>query len=628
MSISNEQNKKIILYDENGNKKYEGEIKNNKYEGKGIKYNKKGNKIYEGFFKNGKPEGKGIGYYENGNKKYEGSHKNGKPEGKGIIYEINGNKYYEGDFKNGIWEGKGIKYYKNGNKKYEGDYKNNIAEGKGINYYENGNKEYEGDFKSGNWEGKGVKYYENGNKIYEGDYKNGIVEGKGISYYENGNKEYEGNFEKGKWEGKGILYDQKGYKIYEGNFKNGIWEGKGVKYYENGNKKYEGDYKSGVVEGKGISYYENGNKEYEGDFKNGNWEGKGIKYYENGNKQYEGYFKDGKFEEKGIIFYENGEKEYIKDFKIKSKEIRFYKNGKIDYATIFINGKIEKIKDKFNFIYDDNNFIEIDYISKGAYGEIYKAYSIKDEKEVCLKKINLDNMKKAYNNYYLEYIYREIHILKSLNKYKSSIHYYGDYDSNNEKIIILEKCDINLREYIEKDKKIFDIKDIKVHFKDLNEVFYYMQKNSIIHRDLKLENILVKYINKEKNIIILKLTDYGTSKIINNTFSGPRGTSDYIAPEILLDKIKEYKSSVDIFSLGVILYQISHKLNHPFKRIGNDYLEFTYLNLYEKDNYKIEFDKSIKDANFKDLINKMLKLKPENRLTWEEYFNHKFFKNN
>ena len=35
-------------------------------------------------------------------------------------------------------------------------------------------------------------------------------------------------------------------------------------------------------------------------------------------------------------------------------------------------------------------------------------------------------MKKAYNNYYLEYIYREIHILESLNKYKSSIHYYGD----------------------------------------------------------------------------------------------------------------------------------------------------------------------------------------------------------
>jgi len=569
-----------------------------------------------------------ILYHENGNKKYEGYHKNGKPEGKGIIYDENGNKYYEGDFKNNNWEGKGIKYYKTGNKLYEGDYKNNIAEGKGINYYENGNKKYEGDFKNGKWEGKGIKYYENGNKLYEGDYKNGIVEGKGISYYENGNKEYEGDFKNGKWEGKGIKYNKNGNKLYEGDFKNGNWEGKGIKYYENGNKKYEGDYKNGIVEGKGISYYESGNKEYEGDFKNGNWEGKGIKYYENGNKNYEGYFNNGNFEEKGIIYYENGEKEYIKDFRIKGKEIRFHKNGKIDYATIFINGKIEKIKEKLNLIYDDNNFIEIDYISKGAYGIIYRAYSIKDEKEVCLKKININNMKKNYNNYYLEYIDREINILKSLNKYKNSVHYYGDYDSNNEKILILEKCDKNLRDYIKKDKNTFNIRDIKTIFRDLNEIFHHMQEKSIIHRDLKLENILIKYINKEENKIILKLADYGISKIENNIYSGNRGTHDYVAPEILLEKVKEYKSSFDIFSLGIILYQISHKLKHPFKNYENELIEIRYLNFYEKDNYVIEFDKSIEDDNFKDLVSKMLKLKPENRLTWEEYFNHKFFKNN
>jgi len=156
--------------------------------------------------------------------------------------------------------------------------------------------------------------------------------------------------------------------------------------------------------------------------------------------------------------------------------------------------------------------------------------------------------------------------------------------------------------------------------------FKAMQKESIIHRDLKLENILVKYINKEKNEIILKLTDYGISEIKNKKISGLRGTLDYIAPEILLNKVEEYKSSFDIFSLGIILYQISHKLNHPF--IGNKYEIFAanYVNYYEKDNYKIEFDKSIKDDNFKDLITKMLKLNPENRLTWEEYFNHKFFK--
>ena len=92
--------------------------------------------------------------------------------------------------------------------------------------------------------------------------------------------------------------------------------------------------------------------------------------------------------------------------------------------------------------------------------------------------------------------------------------------------------------------------------------------------------------------------------------------------------MEEYKSSFDIFSLGIILYQLSHKLNHPYKRNKYELLEVKYLNYYEEDNYKIEFDASIKDNNFKDLLIKMLKLKPENRLTWEEYFCHKFFKNN
>ena len=43
-------------------------------------------------------------------------------------------------------------------------------------------------------------------------------------------------------------------------------------------------------------------------------------------------------------------------------------------------------------------------------------------------------MKVEYHNCYIEYIDREIDIFKSLNEYESSVHYYGDYDSNNEKI--------------------------------------------------------------------------------------------------------------------------------------------------------------------------------------------------
>lgn len=95
-----------------------------------------------------------------------------------------------------------------------------------------------------------------------------------------------------------------------------------------------------------------------------------------------------------------------------------------------------------------------------------------------------------------------------------------------------------------------------------------MQKEKIIHRDLNLENFLVKY-NKEKTDYTIKLCDYGAGKLkknLNTIFSGVKGTIETIEPEIILGKEPKYENEnvVDIFSLGIILYQLSHNLKHPF----------------------------------------------------------------
>ena len=83
---------------------------------------------------------------------------------------------------------------------------------------------------------------------------------------------------------------------------------------------------------------------------------------------------------------------------------------------------------------------------------------------------------------------------------------------------------------------------------------------------------------------------------------------------------------MDIFSLGIILYQLSHNLKHPFINDLNKIMKYTYFNYYDNDNFDIIFDISIKNEDFKDLLRKMLKLNQSNRLTWEEYFNHPYFK--
>ena len=94
-----------------------------------------------------------------------------------------------------------------------------------------------------------------------------------------------------------------------------------------------------------------------------------------------------------------------------------------------------------------------------------------------------------------------------------------------------------------------------------------------------------------------------------------------MAPELVLKLTKEYGNNNDIFSLGIILYQIANNLSFPFENTS-----LVYANNYNEDNYDIGFDKSIKSEEYKDLVRQMLKINPKNRLNWEQYFEHPFFR--
>ena len=141
---------------------------------------------YVGEFQNGLRDGKGTFYYYENNeyerKKYEGDWKNDKIEGKGKMIWKTG-EVYEGEWSNNLKEGKGIETYTNG-EKYEGNFKNSKFEGKGVLYYENGDR-YEGDFKNDNRHGSGIMYYIKGGKSM-GDFFDDKPIGKHVFLQPNG----------------------------------------------------------------------------------------------------------------------------------------------------------------------------------------------------------------------------------------------------------------------------------------------------------------------------------------------------------------------------------------------------------------------------------------------------------
>ena len=258
-----------------------------------------------------------------------------------------------------------------------------------------------------------------------------------------------------------------------------------------------------------------------------------------------------------------------------------------------------------------NEYITTNILGKGFSGIVYEAQNTKTQEKVAIKIINKNYIKQKLVpiNITIDCFFKnEINILKNL-KCEYSCKYLSSYKDNENYYLIMKKYDCDLNKLLEeKFPNGIPIHLLKKCLNQLNEVFKKMNEDKIIHRDIKPGNILIEYINEYNFNFIL--SDYSFGKYMNDQSKANTvcGTPHYMAPEIQmdnLDKIK-YDSKVDIWSLGVTILKMLNKLNIP--------------NLYK------EIIPDLNDTLLKDLLTKMLKTDPKQRINWNEYFQHDFFK--
>lgn len=153
----------------------------------------------------------------------------------------------------------------------------------------------------------------------------------------------------------------------------------------------------------------------------------------------------------------------------------------------------------------------------------------------------------------------------------------------------------------------------------IKDVISYMQEKKAVHRDLKLENILVD------DGLTLKVADFGfaTYKKISKLTSY-RGTKTYMAPEIKEGKTYDGRLT-DIFSAGVILFIIVLGI-FPFSEAKKD--EYYYKLIYEGklEKYWKKTGGENLSEEFKDLVLKMLAYNPLKRPTIDEIKAHPWMK--
>ena len=271
-------------------------------------------------------------------------------------------------------------------------------------------------------------------------------------------------------------------------------------------------------------------------------------------------------------------------------------------------------------------------IGNGPFSTVKKAKVKGKEKYVAIKIADKEKIKLGLRNEYVkqdiekEYYQtanfeNEVKYMKICGKNNEySVKYYQHFETDNEFAIVMELCDINLVELI-KIKKNFNLSEIYDFLCQINNTFKIMKENKIAHRDLKLQNILVKYENNEKTKYIYKITDYGISKeflSLSLGFTSKVGTVNFMAPEVLNGD--KYDIECDLWSLGVIIY-ILYFQNFPYTAMN----ELGLINQINSLGQKIFKNSDNKDFN--NLIRGLLTSDPAKRLTWDQYFNHPFFGN-
>ena len=249
-------------------------------------------------------------------------------------------------------------------------------------------------------------------------------------------------------------------------------------------------------------------------------------------------------------------------------------------------------------------------LGSGSFGNVYLVKHKKTGAEYAIKAIDKRN---KTNQEEKPYFRREVEVMYKIH-HPNVVKLYGHFEDNNYCYFIMEYISKgNVYNLLPTDKKKrLSTKVCANIIKDVISAVYFLHnmKPPIIHRDIKPENVLLS------EGLVAKLTDFGWSNYIQEDEKRTTvcGTPIYLAPEILQEK--GHDEAVDIWCIGVLLFELV-TASVPFQGNDIDTLKDNILKL------KITWPKDI-NTDAKNLIMKILKLEPKQRLPLEDMLKHPF----
>ncbi|KAL9641880.1 hypothetical protein ABK040_000818 [Willaertia magna] len=255
------------------------------------------------------------------------------------------------------------------------------------------------------------------------------------------------------------------------------------------------------------------------------------------------------------------------------------------------------------------DYITIKQIGKGSFGYVFKSCSVHGKKPiVAVKKIDREAI---LNEYSRERLQKEIEIHLNMN-HENIVELYLYFEEEGAYYLVMELCENGELYRLLRKVNRFNESQAKFYFVQILEALLYLQSFGVIHRDLKLSNILLR-----NDFRIVKITDFGLSSRLHSPDSEQStqlGTPNFMAYEIVNNE--KYGIKADNWSLGCILFTMlvgqspfdEKNRQHTFERI-------------KKLDYTIPEFVSSEAA---DLIKRLLHPEPTKRISLPEVKLHPF----
>ncbi|KAM9366983.1 serine/threonine-protein kinase 33 [Symphorus nematophorus] len=195
-------------------------------------------------------------------------------------------------------------------------------------------------------------------------------------------------------------------------------------------------------------------------------------------------------------------------------------------------------------------------LGQGSFGVVCEATHIETQTKWAIKKV----CQPVAGSSKARMLWQEIDILRQVN-HAHIIHLQELYSTAKMMYLVTELClGGELKQLLQR-KKFFTEDETRHIIYSLADAVVYLQKRNIVHRDLKLENILVKNSpdEDENGRIDIKVADFGLSVQtggvgIENIMTEACGTLIYMAPEIMSGR--SYTQWCDVWSIGVVMYML------------------------------------------------------------------------